>query len=126
MKYTLGFLLATVCFSASLTASAMENQFRCHGRSYESDYFFKYEVELHDNGPSRVRLITSQGYSESTDYGWRQIETDGRKIPVDTPYVGYKAFISRMNSGYELILVDPITSVPIANPPYDRFVCVNF
>jgi hypothetical protein len=126
MKHTLGFLLATVCFFATFSASAMENRFRCHGRSYESDYFFKYEVELHDNAPSRVRLIASHGYNDSTDYGWREVKTDGRKIPVDTPYVGYKAFISLINTGYELILVDPVTSVPISKPPYDRFVCVNF
>ncbi|WP_413559462.1 hypothetical protein [Bdellovibrio sp. HCB209] len=115
---------AVFCFLA-LPSEGAEMNFRCHGRAYEQGFFFRYTVELHEKG-SRSRLTTSSGYSDSMDYGWREISSPNHgKFAVDSPFNEYKAFLSKDGRHFELILVDPTTSVPVETPPYDRFVCVT-
>ncbi|MDG0817296.1 hypothetical protein [Bdellovibrio svalbardensis] len=124
MRKILGFLLTTVCLFTTPSAFAEDMTFRCHGRVYQTGFFFKYQIELHDRGLSQVRLTTSQGYDNSMDYGWKSIEVTSGKFPVDSPWDEYKAYLSRDGRNYNLVLVNPVTGVSIDNPPYDRFVCV--
>jgi hypothetical protein len=125
MKYFSTLLIAIISLSA-LPSLATDMSFRCHGRAYEQGFFFRYSVEIHDKSASRSRLTTSSGYSDSMDYGWREISSpNSGKFAVDSPFNQYKAFLSQEGRHFSLILVDPVTSVPVEPPPYDRFACVT-
>ncbi|WP_413583200.1 hypothetical protein [Bdellovibrio sp. HCB288] len=119
-------LLVAVHILFSLPAFSADTTFRCHGRAYEQGFFFRYNIEIHSPGSSRSRLTTSSGYSDSLDYGWREISTPNyNKFAVDSPFNQYKAFLSKEGHSFSLILVDPITSAVVEPPPYDRFVCIT-
>ncbi len=125
MKYFSTLLAAVLSFS-TLPSLATDMSFRCHGRAYEQGFFFRYTVELHDKAASRSRLTTSSGYSDSMDYGWREIPSGNKgKFAVDSPFNEYKAFLTQEGRHFSLVLVDPTTSVPAEKPPYDRFACVT-
>jgi hypothetical protein len=125
MKHLQTLLVAVFSLSA-LPSFATDLSFRCHGRAYEQGFFFRYSVELHDKSGSRSKLTVSSGYSDSMDYGWREIPTPNNgKFAVDSPFNEYKAFLSQEGRHFSLILVNPADSTPVEHPPYDRFVCVT-